>query len=204
MKKQMSLFIAMITLWLGLGCNNNNESTTVTYPRTFVISGAELGQVHYRVVTATGFEILSGHPNASGIEDGIREELDDYVADPEVNEIELLTETTGMLYTPAGDAAPVNVEISGNEVTITLTDGSGFSITYEKTDDFDEMRFCNIAHAHTYFDDFFNSVQYSPLDFELCYTDNLETVFSDYAANEDLVEGDTAIVAFVNVVYSLQ
>lgn len=44
----------------------------------------------------------------------------------------------------------------------------------------------------------------SPLDFDRCYTDNFETIFSDFAADADLVEGDTAIVGFTKVVYSLQ
>lgn len=196
----------LLTLFLYWGCQGDS-ATTITYPRVFELSGYEMGQVQYHVVTANGFGAIQNYPAAAQVENGIRAELDeDWQEGTELKRIEFTSETEALGFALDSDSSlfsvPATVHTQGNDLTLDF--GGGLEVALTKNDDFTELSLCNISYLYTYYNDLADRIDYSPAFFEVCYTDDQQTILTNISNENNLVIGDTIISYFLDIIYRIQ
>lgn len=205
--KKHQLFPAsfLLVVLLNWGCNGDS-ALTITYPRAFVLSGYEMGQVQYNVVTANGYSTIQNYPLAAQVENGIRAELDEWWHENELNIIEFISETEALAYGLDADSnlfsVPVAVHAEGNDLTLDF--GGGYEVELTQNDDFTELRMCNISYYYSYYNTLADRVDFSPAYFTTCYTDDMNIVQNDIVNEHGLIVGDTIILHLLDYIYDMQ
>lgn len=191
------LSTALILLF---SCDPESNPPEITYPKSFELSGYSIDETQYRVVTENGFATLPDNsPLASFYTAGLTEELDSYLPEFDLCRVVLLSETEATLHACSGESVAATYSISGDDLVFTFTEAGGGQVGLSKTSDFSTLKICNTAIYNSYYDDFFDRVEYV-LDFRLC-TGDLNTLLNDVRAEQNLMAGDTVVVSYVNFLF---
>lgn len=201
MKKMRTPILFPVMLVLLCSCDPENNSPEITYPKTFELSGYSIDETHYRVATANGFATFPDNsPFAALYIAGMTEFLDSFLPESDLCGVVLLSETEATLQgCDGGDSVAATYTVSGDDLVFTFTEAGGGQITLSKTTDFSTLKVCNTAIYNSYYDDFFDRVEYL-LDFRECGGD-LNTLLNTVRTEQDLMAGDTVVVSSVNFLF---
>lgn len=202
MKKMRTPILLPVMLVLLCSCDPENNSPEITYPKSFELSGYEIGETHYRVATASGFVTLPDNgPFAALYMAGLTETLDSYLPELALCSIVLLSETEATLHAcNGGGSVAATYTVSADELVFTSTEPGGGQFSISKTGDFSALEICNTFIFNSYYDDFFDRVEYV---FELreCSGGDLNTLLNTVRTEQDLMAGDTVVVSSVNFLF---
>lgn len=188
-------------LLLLCSCDPDNNPPEITYPKSFELSGYDIGETHYRVATANSFVAFPENgPFAALYIAGLTETLDSYLPELELCSIVLLSETEATLHgCDGGDSVAATYTVSGDDLVFTSTEPGGGQFSISKTGDFSSLKICNTFIYNSYYDDFFDRVEYVS-DFRECGSD-LNTLLNTVRTEQDLMAGDTVVVSTVNFLF---
>ncbi|NUQ24064.1 MAG: hypothetical protein HUU34_08930 [Saprospiraceae bacterium] len=200
MKKMLIPTFLSTALILLFSCDPDSNPPEISYPKSFELSGYSIDETQYRVVTENGFAtLLDNSPLASLYTAGLTETLDSYLPDSDLCGVVLLSDTEATLHACNGESVAATYSISGDDLVFTFTEAGGGQIGLSKTSDFSTLKICNTAIYNSYYDEVLDQVEYI-LDFRLC-SDDLNSLFNDVRAEQNLMAGDTVVVSYVNFLF---